>query len=62
MKYEIEICLFRKIVRSLKPRTIMNKAVIIIPAQINGAGLLTGANRIIALKINRISASANQVL
>lgn len=62
MKYEIEVCLFRKIVRSLKARIIRNIAVIIIPDQIIGTGLLTGANRIIALRINKIIASANQVL
>ena len=62
MKYEIEICLFRKIVRSLKARIIRKIAVVIIPAQIRGTGLLTGANRIIAFKINKISESANQVL
>jgi len=62
MKYEIEICLFRKIVRSLKARIIRNMEVTIIPDQINGTGLLTGANRIIAFRINKINASANQVL
>ena len=62
MKYEIERCRFRKIVRSLKTRTIRITAVIIIPDQINGTGLLMGANRIIALRINKIIASANQVL
>jgi hypothetical protein len=40
----------------------MNIEVIIIPDQINGTGLLTGENRIIALRINKIIASANQVL
>jgi hypothetical protein len=62
MKYEIEICLFRKIVKSLKVRIIRKITVIIIPDQINGTGLLTGANRITALKINRIKESANHVL
>jgi hypothetical protein len=62
MKYEIEICLFRKIIMSFKPRIIRNIAVIIIPDQINGAGLLTGANRISALRINKMIASANQEL
>jgi len=62
MKYEIEICLFRKIVRSRKARIIRNMEVTIIPDQINGTGLLTGVNRIIAFRINKINASANQVL
>jgi hypothetical protein len=62
MKYEIEICLFRKIIMSLKARIIRNIAVTIIPDQINGTGLLTGANRITAFRMNRINASANQLL
>ena len=62
MKYKIEICLFRKIVRSLKARIIRNIAVTIIPDHINGTGLLTGANKIIALRINNTTELANQAL
>lgn len=62
MKYEIEICLFRKIVMSLNARIIRKIAVIIIPDQINGTGLLTGANRITVFRMNNVNASANQLL
>jgi hypothetical protein len=62
MKYEIEICLFRKITMSRNARIIRIIAVVVIPVQINGMGLLTGANRIIALRMNRIIASANHAL
>jgi hypothetical protein len=62
MKYEIEICLFRKITRSRNARIINIIAVIVIPVQMNGTGLLTGANRIIALRMNKIIASANHAL
>jgi hypothetical protein len=62
MKYKIEVCLFRKIIRSLKTRIIRNIAVIIIPDKIYGTVLWIGANRMIAFRINKIIASANQVL
>lgn len=62
MKYEIEIRLFIKIVSSLNALINRNIAVVIIPDQINGTGLLTGANKIIAFRINKTSESANQVL
>jgi hypothetical protein len=62
MKYEIEICLFRKITKSRNARIIRIIAVTVIPVQINGTGLLTGANRIIALRMNKIIASANHAL
>ena len=62
MKYEIDIRLFRKIIRSLKARIIRKIALIIIPEIMKGMVFLRGAKRIIAFRMNRIMAFANQAL
>lgn len=62
MKYEINIRLFRKIIRSLKMRKTRKIAVIIIPEIMNGMVFLRGAKRIIAFRMNRIIAFANHAL
>jgi len=62
MKYKIDIRLFRKIIMSLKMRTIRKIAVIIIPEITKGTVFWRGAKRIIAFRMKRIIASANQIL